>query len=183
MPRKNKQAKNLAFTFDPASPPNAEGRALLDALRSNLSLLRELAMHYEVSNKPERPDDLPSISSPSDVYALLGPEMSSLAQEQLRVLLLTTKNEVIGQRTIYQGNVNSSMIRPAEVLRPAVVEAIPNIIVCHNHPSQDPTPSPEDVAITRDLAQAGKLLGIKLHDHVVIGGERYVSLKGRNLLS
>ena len=183
MPRKKKQAKTLALTFDPASPPSAEGQALLDALRSNLSLLGELAMHYEVSNKPARAEDRPSISGPSDVYALLGPEMSSLAQEQLRVLLLTTKNEVIGQRTIYQGNVNSSMIRPAEVLRPAVVEAVPNIIVCHNHPSADPTPSPEDAAITRELVQAGKLLGVELLDHVVIGGERYVSLKERNLLS
>ena len=66
------------------------------------------------------------------------------------MLLLNTKNNVVGQRVVYQGNVNSSMIRPAEVLRPAVMEAVPSIIVCHNHPSQDPTPSPEDAAITRE---------------------------------
>ena len=182
MPTKKKQARNLPLTFDPTPPPSAEGRALLDALRSNLSLLGELALHYEVSNKPERPDDMPPIFGPSDVYALLGPEMSSLAQEQLRVLLLTARNEVIGQRIIYQGNVDSAIIRPAEVVRPAVVEAVPNIIVCHNHPSQDPTPSPEDAAITRDLVKAAKLLGVELLDHVVIGGERFVSLKEKGLM-
>ena len=156
---------------------------LLDALRSNLHLLGELAMRYAVETQPERPtEDLPSIGCPEDVQRLLGPEMSGLAQEQLRVLLLTTKNEVVGQRVVYQGNVNSSMVRPAEVLRPAVMEAVPSIIVCHNHPSQDPTPSPEDVAITREMAQAGKLLGIELLDHVVIGGKRFVSLKERGLM-
>ena len=158
--------------------------ALLEALRSNLHLLGEIAMHYEVETQPERPTgDLPAINCPDDVRRLLGPEMAPLAQEQLRVLLLNTRNQVMGQRVIYQGNVNSSMIRPAEVFRPAVIEAVPSIIISHNHPSQDPTPSPEDAAITRELAQAGKLLGIELLDHVVIGGERFVSLKERGLMS
>ena len=156
---------------------------LLNALRINLSLLGELAVRYDVETRPEGPEDLPVISCPDDVRRLLGPEMAPLAQEQLRVLLLNTRNLVVGQRIVYQGNVNSSMIRPAEVLRPAVMEAVPSIIVCHNHPSQDPTPSPEDAAITRELAQAGKLLGIELLDHVVIGGERSVSLKERGLMS
>ena len=156
---------------------------LLNALRINLSLLGELAVRYDVETRPEGPEDPPSIGCPEDVRRLLGPEMAPLAQEQLRVLLLNTKNLVVGQRVVYQGNVNSSMIRPAEVLRPAVMEAVPSIIVCHNHPSQDPTPSPEDAAITRELAQAGKLLGIELLDHVVIGGERSVSLKERGLMS
>ena len=158
--------------------------ALLDALRSNLSLLGELAVRYEVETQPERPKgDLPAINCPEDVRRLLGPEMAPLAQEQLRVLLLNTRNEVVGQRVIYQGNVNSSMVRPAEVLRPAVVESVPNIIVCHNHPSGDPTPSPEDAAVTRELSQAAKLLGVELLDHVVIGGDRSVSLKERGLMA
>ena len=157
--------------------------ALLEALRANLNLLGEIAMRYEVETQPKRPEDPPSISCPQDVYRLLGPEMAQLAQEQLRVLLLNTRNLVVGQRVVYQGNVNSSMIRPAEVLRPAVMEAVPSIIISHNHPSGDPTPSPEDAAITRELAQAGKLLGIELLDHVVIGGEKFVSLKERGLMS
>ena len=160
---------------------------LLDALRSNLNLLGEIAKRYAVEFQPERPTgDLPAINCPEDVRRLLGPEMAPLAQEQLRVLLLNTllntRNEVVGQRVIYQGNVNSSMVRPAEVLRPAVTESVPNIIVCHNHPSGDPTPSPEDAAVTRELSQAGKLLGVDLLDHVVIGGERFVSLKERGLM-
>ena len=156
---------------------------LLNALRINLSLLGELAVRYDVATRPEGPDDPPAINCPEDVRRLLGPEMSGLAQEQLRVLLLNTRNLVVGQRVVYQGNVNSSIIRPAEVLRPAVMEAVPSIIISHNHPSTDPTPSPEDAAITREIAQAGKLLGIELLDHVVIGGERFVSLKERGLMS
>ena len=109
--------------------------------------------------------------------------MTPLAQEQLRVLLMSTKNEVLGQRVIYQGNVSSAVVRPAEVLRPAVMEAVPSIIICHNHPSHDPTPSPEDARLTRDLVKAAKLLGVDLLDHVIIGGEQFVSLKERGLMS
>ena len=162
---------------------HAEGQALLDALRNNLNLLGEIALRYGIETQPERADAPPSISTPDDVHKLLAPEMSGLAQEQLRVLLLNTKNVVVGQRVVYQGNISSAIIRPAEVLRPAVVEAVPHIIVAHNHPSQDPTPSPEDAAVTRDLAQAAKLLGVELLDHVVIGGDRFVSLKERDLMS
>ena len=78
MPKK-KRAKNLALTFDPAAPPSAEGQALLDALRNNLSLLGEIAMRYEISNKPQRPEAPPSIRTPGDIHSLLGPEMSHLA--------------------------------------------------------------------------------------------------------
>ena len=164
-------------------PTASSGQALLDALRSNLHLLGEIAMRYEVETRPERPGgDPPAISCPEDVRRLLAPEMSALAQEQLRVLLLDTRNHVVGQRVIYQGNVNSSMVRPAEVLRPAVIEAVPAVIVSHNHPSGDPTPSPEDAAITGKLFQAAKLLGIDLLDHVVIGGERFASLKEQGLM-
>ena len=165
------------------TPPANQEQAVLDALRSNLSLLGELAVRYEVETHPERPTgELPNISSPEDVRRLLAPEMTQLAQEQLRVLLLDTRNNVVGQRVIYQGNVSSSMIRAAEVFRPAVVEAVPHVIAVHNHPSQDPTPSPEDAAITRHLAQAAKLLDIELLDHVILGGDRAVSLKERGLM-
>ena len=99
------------------------------------------------------------------------------------MLLLDNHNNVIGQRVIYQGNVNSSMVRAAEVLRPAVVEAIPGVIVVHNHPSGDPDPSPNDVLITRKLKLAAELLDIELLDHVVIGTKRHVSLKDRGLMT
>ena len=157
--------------------------ALLEALRANLNLLGELAVRYDVETRREGPEDLPVISCPEDVRRLLGPEMAPLAQEQLRVLLLNTRNQVMGQRVIYQGNVSSAIVRTAEVFRPAVMEAVPGIIVSHNHPSGDPTPSPEDAALTRELVQAGKLLDIELLDHVVIGGERFVSLKERGFIA
>ncbi len=162
---------------------DAEGQAVLEALRSNLSLLGELAARYEVNHQPERPQERPEINTPQDIYNLLDPEMANLAQEQLRVLLLDTRNCVLGQRLIYQGNVNSSLVRPAEVFRPAVIEPAPSIIVIHNHPSGDPTPSREDVALTRELTAAGKLLGISLLDHMVIAGSRYVSLNERSLMT
>ncbi len=176
MPRK-KQTK----TADPPAV-TLEGQAVLETLRSNMKLLGELAMHYEVAYQPERPAEMPTINCPADVQSLLGSEMSALAQEQLRVLLLNTRNQVVGQRTVYQGTVNSSAVRPAEVLRAAVIENAPSIIVSHNHPSGDPTPSPEDVSVTRDLTAAGKLLGIDLLDHIVIAGSRFVSLKEKGLM-
>ena len=184
MPRKkqSKQEEMLLSIPEPAAPATPEGQAVLEALRSNLALLGELAARYDVAFQTERPADRPQINCPQDVHTLLAPEMSALAQEQLRVLLLNTRNQVMGQRVIYIGNVNSSVVRPAEVLRAAVIDSAPSIIIAHNHPSHDPTPSPEDVSITRDLVQGGKLLGIDLLDHVVIGGDKWVSLKEKKLM-
>ena len=183
MPRKKNAKQTETIVVNPDTAPGSEGRALLDALRSNLSLLGELAVRYEVETQPERTGaDLPSIGTPHDVYDLLGPEMSALAQEQLRVLLVNTRSQVVGQRVVYQGNVSSAIVRAAEVLRPAVLEAVPSIIVSHNHPSSDPSPSPEDVVVTNDLAKAAKLLDIDLLDHIVIGGKSFVSLKERGLM-
>ena len=128
------------------------------------------------------PEERMVINSPQDVANLLIAEMATLDQEHLRVLLLNTRNEVLSIQEIYVGNVNSSVVRPAEVFRPAVRDNAPSIIAVHNHPSGDPTPSDQDVAITRDLIGAGKLLGIELLDHVVLGnGGRFVSLNERRL--
>ena len=109
MPRK-KQTKETAIPLtglEPAQPATPEGEAVLEALRSNLSLLGELAMRYEVAYQPEHIAAMPTINCPEDVHRLLGPEMSALAQEQLRVLLLNTRNQVRGQRIVYQGNVSA----------------------------------------------------------------------------
>ena len=152
---------------------------LLIALRRNLDLLSELSIRYDVETLPERVPDPPTVSSPEEVCRLVGPEMSRLAQEQVRVLLLDRKNHVVGQRTIYQGNAYSAVVRPTEVFRPAVTEAVPHVIVIHNHPSNDPTPSPEDISVTGDLVEAARLLRIDLLDHIVIGGDEFVSLRDR----
>ncbi|MCY4393130.1 MAG: hypothetical protein OXE43_13940 [Chloroflexi bacterium] len=156
--------------------------ALLEALRRNLHVLNELAVRYEVETDPGRAEGGPSITGPEDVHRLLGAEMGALCQEQVRVLLLDRRNRVVGQRVIYQGNAFSSVVRPAEVLRPAVLEGVPHLIVAHNHPSADPSPSPQDVKVTKELAEAAKLLGLELLDHVVIGGDDTVSFKDRGLL-
>lgn len=128
------------------------------------------------------PEERAQISCPQDAANLVSAEMELLGQEHLVVLLLNTRNQVVAKRTIYIGTVNSSAVRPAEVLRPAVRQNAPSIIMVHNHPSGDPTPSPEDVAITRDLVAAGKLMDIELLDHLVIGqGGRFTSLKEKGL--
>lgn len=124
------------------APSTSSGRALLDALRQNLSLLGELAVRYEVDTRPQPAGGLPGISRVEDVKRLVGREMASLAQEQMRVLLLDWRNNVLGQRVVYQGNIYSVVLRPAEVLRPAVVVSAPQIIVVHNHPTGDPSPAP-----------------------------------------
>ena len=123
------------------------------------------------------PEDRAIIRSPEDVANLLGAEMSLLDQEHLRVMLLDTKNALTGVSEIYIGNVNSSVVRPAEVLRPAIRYNAVSIIVVHNHPSGDPTPSPEDISITEQLRSAGDLLGIKILDHIILAGNRNASLK------
>ena len=128
------------------------------------------------------PEERAQISCPQDAASLLIAEMAPLVQENLVVLLLNTRNQVVARRTIYIGTVNSSAVRPAEVLRPAIRENAPSIIVAHNHPSGDPTPSPEDISVTRDLIAAGKLMDIELLDHLVIGhGGRFTSLKEKRL--
>ena len=128
------------------------------------------------------PEEKAQISCPQDAANLVSAEMARMVQEHLVVLLLNTRNQVVARRTIYIGTVNSSAVRPAEVLRPAIRKNAPSIIVVHNHPSGDPTPSPEDVNVTRDLVAAGKLLDIELLDHLVIGeGGRFVSLKEKRL--
>ena len=92
-----------------------------------------------------------------------------------------TKNAVLGVRMVYQGSLNTSVVRPGELFREAVKEGCAALIVVHNHPSGDPTPSPEDVAVTRDIVKAGEIMGIDVLDHVVIGEGRYVSMKERGL--
>ena len=126
-------------------------------------------------------EDRAVIRSSDDVASLLGPEMGLLSQEHLRVLLLDTKNQVMGVHNVYVGTVNTSVVRASEVLRPAIRENAPSVIIAHNHPSGDPTPSSQDVEITRRLISAAKLLGIDLLDHVVLGRDGFVSMKDRGL--
>ena len=153
-------------------------RGLSEAKSSQLMAALELGRRFVSLTPQERA----VINSPQDVANLLLAEMSVLDQEHLRVLLLNTRNKVLGIQEIYVGNVNSSVIRASEVFRPAVQANAPSIIVVHNHPSGDPAPSSQDVDITKELISAGKLLGIELLDHVVLGSaNRFVSLNEMRL--
>ncbi len=149
------------------------GTAKTAQLKAALELGRRLLL--------TSPDTRPQITSPVDVANLLMLEMGGLEQEHLRTLLLDTKNRVMASPTVYIGNVNSSIIRVAEVFREAVRANATALIVAHNHPSGDPTPSPEDVQVTRSIVQAGSLLGVEVLDHLVIGHQRFVSLRERGL--
>lgn len=127
------------------------------------------------------PEERPRVTSPADAANLLMAEMMLLEQEHLRLILLDTRNHVLQIPTVYIGSLNTSVIRVGELFRAAIRENAAAFIVAHNHPSGDPSPSPEDVHVTRQIASAGKLLDIELLDHVIIGRQRYVSLKERGL--
>ena len=122
------------------------------------------------------------VRAPGDVAQRLLPEMSHLEREELRVVVLNTKNVVTALTTVYVGNLGGSAIRVGEVFRDAVRRNGAAVLVVHNHPSGDPTPSGEDLRITTELAQAGHLLDIELLDHVVIGRDRWVSLRAAGAL-
>lgn len=129
----------------------------------------------------ETPEARPTINSPKEAAELVRYEMSALDQEHLRVLLLDTRNHVLDSVDVYKGSVNSSQVRVGEVFKAAVRRGATAVIVAHNHPSGDPTPSPDDVVITRAFAQAGKLLDVEVLDHLVIGQGKWVSMKERGL--
>ena len=127
------------------------------------------------------PDELPKINSPADAANLLMLDMGLLEQEHLWIMLLDTKHHVIGVEKLYQGSINASLIRVGELFREAIRRNCAGIIVAHNHPSGDPTPSPEDIRVTHKIADAGKILDIEVIDHLIIGHQKFVSLKERGL--
>ena len=149
------------------------GEAKSAQIKAALELGRRL-----VSTQPE---EHPIVKSPADIVNLLQGEMAFLEQEELWLVLLNTKNQVLGIPRVYKGSINTSLIRVGELFKEAVRENCPALIVVHNHPSGDPTPSPEDVKVTEQIVKAGKLLDIDVLDHIIIGQQRYISLKERGL--
>ena len=160
-------------TFEEVEAQHGLGTAKASQLKAAIELGRRLTL--------EAPDERPTISSPADAAALVQYEMQALEKEHLRAILLDTRNHVIEIVEIYRGSLNASMVRVGEVFTPAVRRNAASILVVHNHPSGDPTPSQEDIALTRQLVQAGKLLNIAVLDHLVIGFGQFVSLKERGL--
>jgi DNA repair protein RadC len=129
----------------------------------------------------EPQEDRPEINSPARAAEILMPRLSLLQQEYLVTLLLDTRNRFIEFVEVYRGSLNSSTVRIGEVYRAAIQQSAAGIVISHNHPSGDPTPSPEDVAVTRAIVQAGKLLDINCLDHLIIGQGRWISLKEKGL--
>lgn len=126
-------------------------------------------------------EDRFQVKSPADVAKLFMVEMMALDQEELWVAALDTKNKLIKVAKVYRGSVNTAMIRVGEVFKEALRLNATSIIVAHNHPSSDPTPSPEDILVTRQIVEAGKLLDVETLDHLILAGSRYVSLRERGL--
>ena len=149
------------------------GRARAAQVKAVLEITRRVLL--------AQPGERLQIKSPADAAQLLMVEMSALDQEELRVVLLDTKNRVQKVHTVYRGSLNSSMVRVAEVYKEAIRHNSAAIIVAHQHPSGDPTPSPEDVLVTKEIIAAGKLLDIDCLDHLVLGHGRFVSLRERGL--
>jgi DNA repair protein RadC len=122
-----------------------------------------------------------SIRGPHDIAERLILQKGRLEREELRVVILDTKNHVLRVQTVYQGNVSSSLVRVGELYRDAVRLNAASVILVHNHPSGDPTPSPDDLHLTAEALAAGRLLDIGLLDHLVIGHDAYVSLRDRGV--
>ncbi|HEY9518486.1 MAG TPA: DNA repair protein RadC [Gemmatimonadales bacterium] len=148
----------------------AKGARLLAALELGARLARET-----------RPV-LPRIRSPEDVVRVVGPRLRDLAVEEFHLLALDSQSQVTRDVLITRGLLNSSLVHPREVFRAAIAEAAAGIILVHNHPSGDPTPSADDQAVTRQLVAAGELLDLPVYDHVIIAGDRFTSFATRGLL-
>lgn len=159
--------------FDEVCSQHGIGPAKAAQLKAAIELGRRLT---QVAT-----EERATIHSPQDAAELVRYEMSALEQEELRVILLDTRNGVLNIETIYKGSLNSSQVRVGELFKAAVRRNAASVIVIHNHPSGDPNPSPDDVAVTRAIVNAGRLLDINVLDHLVIGGNRFVSLKERGV--
>ncbi|WP_077327230.1 RadC family protein [Virgibacillus siamensis] len=143
-------------------------------LLSSLELGRRMSQY--------KPSERYVIRSPEDGADYVMEEMRHLNQEHFVVLFLNTKNQIIHRQTIFIGSLNASIVHPREVYREAVKRSAASIICAHNHPSGDPSPSQEDIHVTRRLVESGKMIGIELLDHLVIGDRKFVSLKEKGYL-
>jgi DNA repair protein RadC len=152
-------------------------KGLGEAKAWQLKAALELGMRLATAAQDARP----SVRSPEDIADLVMAEMSLLEQEHIRVLLLDTRNHVIDMPTVYIGSVHTSHVRISDLLSEAIRVKAAGIVLVHNHPSGDPTPSAADAQMTRQLYDATKLMGIELHDHMVVAGGRYVSMRAIGL--
>ena len=123
-----------------------------------------------------------AISCPKDVAFYMMKEMNTYKKEYFKLIMLNTKNIIISVKDVSIGNLNSSIVHPREVFVEAIKMSSASVILCHNHPSGDPTPSKEDIAVTKRLKECGTLLGIEVLDHIIIGRKKYISLKEEEIV-
>ena len=141
----------------------------------NLRVVKESSGRYDVRKKIQSPNDIFNIAQ--NVI-----QANEYAEENLWLITLDTKNNITGIFTVSTGSLNSSIVHPREVFKRAVLQNASSIIICHNHPSGDPAPSQEDINITKRIYDAGKILGIELLDHIIIGDNKYTSLKEKGFI-
>ena len=165
------------------SIPSQRRRSRMEKLKVNDMFSQVRQLHEQINTYLHKcpASERPVIHSPADAAELLMPFISHLDHEELWIMLLNRRNSVTQLVRLYQGSVNSSQVRVGEVFRQAIVEQSSAIVIAHNHPSNDPSPSPDDVAVTRAIVQAGKLLDIDVLDHLVVCDNSFVSLKERGL--
>jgi len=159
----------MSADFHELSAEHGLGLAKTAQLKAALELGKRLSML--------QPEKRYQIKSSADAVNIVKMDMMFLEHEEMYILLLDTKNQLVERIRRYKGTVNSSVLRSAEIFRSAIVRNCPSVIICHNHPSGDPTPSPEDIEVTEQLVASGKLLDIEVLDHLIIGNPRFVSLK------
>lgn len=162
-------------SFDELLAQHGVGLAKAAQLQAAVELGRRLTL--------EASEDPPCIHSPADAAALVQYEMSAFAQEHLRIIFLNTRSRVIGMEDLYRGSLDQAQVRVGEVFKTAIRKNTAAIILIHNHPSSDPSPSMDDLALTRAIIQAGKLMDIDVIDHLIIGQGpgRYLSMRESNL--
>ena len=122
------------------------------------------------------------LSGPEEVYAAFAPLMEDLKREVFRIALLDAQNGLLRDRIVSEGTLSASLVHPREVFKPAILESAASVILLHNHPSGDPTPSREDIRLTRQLSDCARLLDLRIHDHVIIGRGRFISFAQRGIL-
>lgn len=155
---------------------------LTDKVKPKRKIAETLAQLHQLHDTLNKelyacPTERPFVHSPGDASDLVQPFIGNLDHEELWVINMDTRNRVRSLTKLYQGSVNSSQIRVGEVFRQAIIENSPAVIVAHNHPTGDPSPSPEDISVTRAIVEAGKLLDIDVLDHLVVGHDKYKSMK------
>jgi DNA repair protein RadC len=172
-------ARDLLGRYGSLSGLAGRGVAELAAVRGvgpvkavRLAAAFEITRRLRSRNGPGRA----VLGSPEQVFARYGPLMEDLQKEVFRVALLDAQNGLLRDVVISEGTLSASLVHPREVFKPAILESAASIILLHNHPSGDPTPSREDLRLTRQLVECSELLDLRIHDHVIIGRQRFISL-------